>query len=73
MSSAYGYSRGRERDSSHHVTGTISAAIGYVSARPSIAFPSNCGRSGLATASASRPINKAFTAMIQPERDPSHG
>ena len=63
MSSAYGYSpRGRERESSHHVTGTISAAIGYVSARPSIALPSNCGRSGLATASASRPINKAFTA-----------
>jgi len=32
-SSAYEYSRGRERDSNHHVTGTISAAIGYVSAR----------------------------------------
>ena len=53
MSSAYGYPPPRRRPLSHHQAGTISAAIGYRSARATMAFPWNCGRSGRATANTS--------------------
>jgi hypothetical protein len=52
----------RRRPVNHHATGTTRIASGYTIARPVIAFPANCGRSGRATARISSETTATFTA-----------